>query len=65
MGLLRRTSKEEAAPKLGYLGGFAEQYELGQQLGKGGNGVVRLAVHKQTGGLPLPVSLRNPQASSL
>lgn len=55
-------SRKKLAPTLGYKTGFEEQYELQQQLGKGGNGVVRLARHKPSGeaqregrhSLPLP-----------
>lgn len=36
-------------PLLGYRTGFAESYELGKEIGRGGNGVVRLAVHKPSG----------------
>ena len=42
--------KKEPAPTLGYKQGFADLYELEKELGKGGNGVVRLARHKATGG---------------
>ena len=48
MGLLKGSGKEEA-PKLGYLEGFADHYDIQKELGKGGNGLVRLAVHKQSG----------------
>jgi hypothetical protein len=46
---VRKGSKKEGAPKLGYLEGFADAYTVVKELGKGGNGVVRLAVHRQTG----------------
>jgi serine/threonine protein kinase len=36
---------------LGYQTNFSDQYELGKELGRGGNGVVRLAVHKPSGAL--------------
>lgn len=43
--------KKQTLAPLGYKAGFEEQYELQDQaiLGKGGNGVVRLARHKATG----------------
>lgn len=45
----RKRGSKDAAPVLGYLEGFAETFELGKELGKGGNGIVRLGRHRQTG----------------
>lgn len=47
MGLGR---KRAAAPSLGYAREFAAAYQLGRELGRGGNGVVHLATHTETGG---------------
>lgn len=41
--------KREPAPALGYKSDFAQAYQLERELGKGGNGVVRLATQIATG----------------
>ena len=44
--------REEAAPTLGYDSGFSQSYQLERELGRGGNGVVRLATQIATGAMP-------------
>lgn len=44
-----RRKSSGAALDLGYTKGFAEAYELGKELGRGGNGVVRHATQRATG----------------
>jgi serine/threonine protein kinase len=41
--------KEYKPVKCGYADGFFEKYELGEQLGKGGFGIVRVVTHRQSG----------------
>jgi serine/threonine protein kinase len=53
-GLKRKGSNSKQAERkdvitLGYLRGLEEHYDVGKVLGKGGNGTVRLATHKETG----------------
>lgn len=50
-----------AVPDLGYRKGFADAFELQRELGRGGNGVVRLAKHIPTGG-PRSVPLLDARA---
>ena len=56
MGLRKGSSSSSkgSAPHLGYLEGFADSYTFVKELGKGGNGVVRLAVHRQSGACQQP-----------
>ena len=50
MGLRKGSnSSKEPAPRLGYLERFADSYTFVKELGKGGNGIVRLAVQRQSG----------------
>ncbi|KAL4458324.1 hypothetical protein ABPG75_013189 [Micractinium tetrahymenae] len=59
--------REEAAPTLGYKSGFAQAYVLERELGRGGNGVVRLATQVTTGRKfavkSIPKVLNDPNAS--
>ena len=52
-GMQPRRKKREV-PQLGYMPGLEEAYELGKEIGRGGNGVVRLARHRTTGALRSP-----------
>ena len=41
-------SKDYRPVKCGYGEGFLEKYDLGEELGRGGFGIVRVVTHKQT-----------------
>ncbi len=45
----QRRKKKKDVPNLGYKRGLDDAYELGKEIGRGGNGVVRLARHKASG----------------
>ncbi|GAB4824010.1 hypothetical protein N2152v2_011056 [Parachlorella kessleri] len=67
MGPRKGNSSKEPVPRLGYLEGFDDTYAFVKELGKGGNGVVRLAIHRQSGRefavKSMPKVLRDPAAS--
>lgn len=44
-----RRSTEYKPVSCGYPGGFDDKYELGEELGRGGFGVVRIVTHKKNG----------------
>ena len=52
--------EEKTAPLLGYKQDIESEYELGEQIGKGGNGTVRRARHRATGAAAAP--LQRPRA---
>ena len=41
-------TKDYRPVKCGYAEGFLEKYDLGEELGRGGFGIVRVVTHKQT-----------------
>lgn len=53
-GMQQRRKKRKEAPHLGYQPGLEDAYELGKEIGRGGNGVVRLARHWATGATAQP-----------
>ncbi|PRW33251.1 calcium-dependent kinase 17-like [Chlorella sorokiniana] len=63
----QRRKKKKEAPDLGYKRGLEETYELGKEIGRGGNGVVRLVRHRASGRSfavkSIPKVLTDPSAS--